>query len=556
MFVRNDVTVDARVLKEAATLHDAGHEVTIVGRTRPGTPHARRARAARRVRDRPRSDAALATLVAMAPGPVAAVVDHPPPRRGAGRADGCARLARDVAVRDARLGAGGGPRGRCGRRLPRPRPHWPAGRCLRTAAPPERPARLRQPRALPGVGAAVAGRPGWAVALARSSRAGVVGEGGRPRHGQRRDRRRPRTAATGTIASSSSTTARRARWPPSMAPTGSAPRDRHLRDGAPVVAVRTAASGRAAGSSSSPRRCSSRGSNAPISRSSGSGRCGERLVALAAEPRFGGRVHVLEPVPPDEVVALGGLGRRRRPCRSRPTNRAAHYLSTPNKLFEALAAGVPVVASDFAGHPRRSSSTIRTGRSASCATRRIRGAIGRRDPGSILDLSPEARADLPARAGERRASAGTGRRSRPGWSSCTATSRRRRDEPAAAEAVAQRCTLVLPSSGAFDSRAWRIASALAARGHAVTVLARLEPGLAAEETHEAGYRIIRVPVSAAAGLPGPLRWLWTRLRRRSGTRGANLAAPGRRPTPRRRRGTGRSGPVGLRPRSSVWRRSR
>ena len=30
MFVRNDVLVDARVLKEAATLRDAGHDVTII----------------------------------------------------------------------------------------------------------------------------------------------------------------------------------------------------------------------------------------------------------------------------------------------------------------------------------------------------------------------------------------------------------------------------------------------------------------------------------------------------------------------------------------------
>ena len=89
-------------------------------------------------------------------------------------------------------------------------------------------------------------------------------------------------------------------------------------------------------------------------------------------------------------------------------------------------------------------------------------------------------------------------------------------EGAVAEAiVAQRCTIVLPSSGAFDSRAWRIASALASRGHGVTVLGRLEPGLAAEEAHEAGYRIVRVPVSAAAGLPGPLRWSWMRVWRGS-----------------------------------------
>jgi glycosyltransferase involved in cell wall biosynthesis len=78
--------------------------------------------------------------------------------------------------------------------------------------------------------------------------------------------------------------------------------------------------------------------------------------------------------------------------------------------------------------------------------------------------------------------------------------------------VTQRATIVLPSSGAFDSRAWRVASALAARGHTVTVLARREAGLPNEEAHPSGYRIIRVPVSAAAGLPGPLRWLWTRFR--------------------------------------------
>jgi alpha-maltose-1-phosphate synthase len=78
--------------------------------------------------------------------------------------------------------------------------------------------------------------------------------------------------------------------------------------------------------------------------------------------------------------------------------------------------------------------------------------------------------------------------------------------------VRQRCTLVLPSSGTFDSRAWRIASALAARGHDVTVMARLEPGLETREDDPAGYRIIRVPVSAVSGLPRPLRWLAARLR--------------------------------------------
>ena len=71
--------------------------------------------------------------------------------------------------------------------------------------------------------------------------------------------------------------------------------------------------------------------------------------------------------------------------------------------------------------------------------------------------------------------------------------------------VPQRCVLVLPSTGEFDSRTYRIASTLAGRGHTVTVLARLGPGLPAEAIHPAGHRILRVPVSAVAGLPRALR---------------------------------------------------
>jgi hypothetical protein len=62
--------------------------------------------------------------------------------------------------------------------------------------------------------------------------------------------------------------------------------------------------------------------------------------------------------------------------------------------------------------------------------------------------------------------------------------------PAAGEAsdavVPQACTLVLPTNGAFDSRAWRIATTLAARGHTVTVMARSEAGLPDREDHPDG----------------------------------------------------------------------
>ncbi|HEV8281638.1 MAG TPA: glycosyltransferase [Candidatus Limnocylindrales bacterium] len=69
--------------------------------------------------------------------------------------------------------------------------------------------------------------------------------------------------------------------------------------------------------------------------------------------------------------------------------------------------------------------------------------------------------------------------------------------------VPQRAVLVLPTTAEFDSRTYRIASALVARGHTVTVLARLRAGLPATEDHPSGYRIVRVPVAAIEGAPVP-----------------------------------------------------
>ena len=95
----------------------------------------------------------------------------------------------------------------------------------------------------------------------------------------------------------------------------------------------------------------------------------EEAERLASEPRFGGRVHVLGPVPPMDVVGwVASVDVAAMPIQA---NSQSHHLSTPNKLFEAFAAGVPVVASDFPGM-RGIVCEDPDGPSASCATRRTR----------------------------------------------------------------------------------------------------------------------------------------------------------------------------------------
>jgi glycosyltransferase involved in cell wall biosynthesis len=69
------------------------------------------------------------------------------------------------------------------------------------------------------------------------------------------------------------------------------------------------------------------------------------LERLAAEPIAEGRLHVLPPVPPPELlgwVAAADVGA----MVNQPVSRNER-LSTPNKLFECFGAGVPVVSSDF-----------------------------------------------------------------------------------------------------------------------------------------------------------------------------------------------------------------
>ena len=69
------------------------------------------------------------------------------------------------------------------------------------------------------------------------------------------------------------------------------------------------------------------------------------VAALVAAPATAGRLHRLPPVPPDEL--LPWVASADVVAVTIQPDTLNHRLSTPNKLWEALAAGVPVLASDF-----------------------------------------------------------------------------------------------------------------------------------------------------------------------------------------------------------------
>jgi len=117
------------------------------------------------------------------------------------------------------------------------------------------------------------------------------------------------------------------------------------------------------------------------------------LRAAAAEPALAGRVHVLKAVAPevlDRWVSGADVGM----CTVLPST-LNHRISTPNKLFESIGAGVPVVGSDFAtmrdillGDPDGPLGAVCDPTSAQAVATAIH---------SILSMSPADRAALRAR---------------------------------------------------------------------------------------------------------------------------------------------------------------
>lgn len=342
MFVRNDVSVDARVLKEAATLTAAGHTVTILGTTRPGAgdavereerdgftivrvplPRWRRwwrwlrapSRAWSRLRRRhaaegERMDAfdwlamwrfgtlGWARRAAREAGPADAWHGHDLtglPAAVFAREAGGGRLVYDSHELYLRSGATSG------------RPRWAVDWLARREK-----AWTREADALVTVNRALAGELGPTLGIERV----VVVHNCPPRQVADVD---------------GGDRIRRAAGIPDDAPIvlyhGGLRPGRGLRQLAEAMLEPGLEAAHLAFLGFGPSR-------------------GE-VEALAGEARFGGRLHVLDRVAPHEVVAwVASADVAALPIQA--SNRS-YELSTPNKLFEALAAGVPVVASDFAG---------------------------------------------------------------------------------------------------------------------------------------------------------------------------------------------------------------
>ena len=223
----------------------------------------------------------------------------------------------------------------------------------------------------------------------------------------------------------------------------------------------------------------------------------------AANPR----IHVLDPVDPVDLLDwVAGADIVVAPIQPTTLN---HRLSSPNKVFEAIAAGVPVVGSDLPGirevilaDPAAPLGSLADPDDPAAFARAVR---------SILDLEPAERAVLRARclaAAQSRWNwevESAGLVELAGELDPSAQPAAPEGRGAAAEVhtdegpfiVRQHICFVLASTGEFDARTMRLAGGLAERGHVVTVVARMAAGLAVESAPMSGVRLLRVDAEFA-----------------------------------------------------------
>lgn len=390
MFVRNDVLVDARVLKEAGSLAGAGHDVTIIGITRPGTPP---------VVEREERDGFVIVRVPLprwnrwwrwlrAPSRLWSRIRHPGGAPGS-RMDGLDWLAM---WRFGNLG-------------------W-----AREAAREAGPADVYHGHDLTGLPAAIFAREmhGGTARVVYDSHELFVTSGavvGRPSWAvawlARREREWAATADALVTVSVGYATELGPRLgkdevvvvhncPPR--PVGDLVRTDAIREAAGIPAGARIVlyhgglrPGR--GVRQLAEAMLEPGLEAVHLAFLGFGPSRDEAEGLAAEPRFGGRIHVLGPVPPMDVVRwVASVDVAAMPIQA---HSLSYYLSTPNKMFEAFAAGVPVVASDFPGmrgivneDPDRPLGELCDPADPASIGRAIR---------KIVELSPDAWAELAAR---------------------------------------------------------------------------------------------------------------------------------------------------------------
>ena len=229
-----------------------------------------------------------------------------------------------------------------------------------------------------------------------------------------------------------------------------------------------------------------------------------RVARLAAEHP---RVHLLPPVAPEVLLDwVSGADVVVAPIQPTTLN---HRLSSPNKVFEGIAAGVPVVGSDLPGirsvlfaDPDEPLGALGDPDDPAAFARAIRGVIDR----------------SPAEAAELRARCQAAADERWNWETESAdvlalaaeldpiemnAGSAPQDAASTPGPEGASICFVLGSTGEFDARTWRLAEGLAARGHDVTIVARAADGLPDAQAPGPCIRLLRVDAGRAA--PGP-RW--------------------------------------------------